>query len=198
MLQGYLKAMRSDQFFDRFCRLLDGVSRLGQSAVEVGKFLANSVHELGVRKPGNIVKISGDPRRLLHVVSDNDSRAGLEFVADLVEKTGFGELVGASLQIGATHLGAEGEAGQRYRLCFGKMFLPIHANFAQRCRCRPRCLRGYRIGRCEKEQHEKRGIPSKKTSHRFILAETTVDYSTVTDFARLRGCSTSQPRRTAM
>ena len=89
MLQGYLEAMRGDQVFDRLCRLLDGVSSLGQSAVEVGKFPANCVRNLGVRKPGNIVKISGDSRRFFDVVSDNDSRAGLEVVADLVEKTGF-------------------------------------------------------------------------------------------------------------
>src|SRR2546429_2827312 len=73
MLQGYLEAMRGDQVFDRLCRLLDGVSSLGQSAVEVGKFPANCVRNLGVRKPGNIVKISGDSRRFFDVVRDRKS-----------------------------------------------------------------------------------------------------------------------------
>src|SRR5215472_650738 len=130
MFQGHLQAVRSDQFLNRLRRLLDGAPGLRQGAVEVGNFLANSVRKLGVRKPGNVVKISRDSWRFLNVECDNYSRARLEVVADLVEKTGLCEIVSGSLQIRAPHLGARDEASQRYDLCFGKMFLASHANFA--------------------------------------------------------------------
>src|SRR5207253_7129485 len=87
MLQGYLEAMRGDQVFDRLCRLLDGVSSLGQSAVEVGKFPANCVRNLGVRKPGNIVKISGDSRSEEHT-SELQSRGHLVCRLLLEKKNG--------------------------------------------------------------------------------------------------------------
>jgi hypothetical protein len=52
------------------------------------------------------------------------------------------------------------------------------------------CLRQEKGKRCEAR--------SKKVHHASILAENAPGYSTVTDFARFLGWSTSQPRRTAM
>jgi hypothetical protein len=59
-------------------------------------------------------------------------------------------------------------------------------------------LRSWWGCRWQQEQRQRGKSRSKWETHADILAENGAGYSTVTDFARLRGWSTSQPRRTAM
>src|SRR6266849_7826040 len=104
MLEGNLQAVRGDQFFHGVSSLLHRSASLRQSPIKEGHFLANSIFELGIREPRNVVKIGRDSRRLLNVISDDDSRLSLKIVADLREKAALHEFVSRGLQIGAAHL----------------------------------------------------------------------------------------------
>src|SRR5690348_16020135 len=142
MLKRDLQAVRGDQFLDCLSRLVHGASPCRQSSIKKGKLLANGIFELGIREPRNVVKIGGDSRRLLNVVSDHNSCASLKVVAHFGEEPALYQLVGGRLQIRAADLRTGGEAGELSNLPRGKTLLPFNANFSERCGCSIRSLRG--------------------------------------------------------
>src|SRR5579864_9007066 len=112
MLKRDLQAVRGDQFLDRLRRLVHGASPCRQSSIKERKLLANGIFELGIREPRNVVKIGGNSRGLLNVVSDHNSRASLKVVAHFGEQPALHQLVGGSLQIGAADLRTGDETGE--------------------------------------------------------------------------------------
>src|SRR5215472_11089840 len=184
--------MRSDQFLDRIRRLIHGAANPWESSVEVRKLLANGVLKLGISEPGNVVKVGWNARRLFDVVSNNNAVASFKAVADFVEQAGLHELVRSGLQISAANLRAEHETSQRRNLGFKEMFLAFNANFAQGCRQVVSGLRQRRTSSRGQQQQQSGAGDSEIAQHRPILAklhsiQIRGDYSTVTDFARLRG-----------
>src|SRR4029077_3582647 len=122
----------------------------------------------------------------------------LEVVTHLGEEAALNEFVGSGLQIIAAALSARNQTGYGDDLRLFEDFLAVDVDFAQRCVDGVRRLR--RCGESgRQEKKRKKGQTSSKIgSHIFRISGNGPGYSTVTDLAKLRGWSTSQPRRTAM
>ncbi len=121
------------------------------------------------------------------MVSNDNAGTSLEVIADLSEEAGLHELVGGGLEIRAADLRTNSESRKRCDLGFGEDLFAIGMDLAKRCRGAVGGLWQSRESRCQHEERQRGEARSKMPKHPLILAEIDLDYSTVTDFARLRG-----------
>ena len=190
MFKSNLEASGTEKFVDGVGRLLDHRAAFWKRAVEEGKFFADGLAQFGIGEPGDIVEISGEARRFFHVERDHHPGVfGREIVADLGKEPAGDKLVGTALQVAAAYLGADLHGGQSGDLRFAEDFRAVGADFAKRCGGRGRVgsLRRERVRSGDSRDEKRHEARADELTHAFILAENRPVYSTVTDFARLRG-----------
>src|SRR5580658_604768 len=91
---------RGEQIFQRVADFIYDSAGVGESAIEVGDFLADGVGEFAVGKPRKIVEVDRNARRFFELEGYGDAfAAGLEGVVHLGKHAGLQKAVGGRLQI---------------------------------------------------------------------------------------------------
>jgi len=172
--------------------------RLRESAVEERDFGANGIGQGRICEPWNIVEVGGDARGFLDVIGYEDT-GKLGWKLKLLLRIGRSdELVSGGLQIVAANLSARSQTGDSDNLSFGENFFALNVTLAA---AKWQQVPESALMRGKMPEQQRAGMRRAKREKREASPYSNgngADYSTVTDFARLRGWSTSQPRRTAM
>src|SRR5437660_5976371 len=91
---------RGEQFLYGFNGLVHRGAGFRERSIEERKLAADGIAESRIREPRNIVKVDGDARRFLDVISHEDAgELGLKVVTHSGEEPALDEFVGSGLQI---------------------------------------------------------------------------------------------------